>query len=138
MCVMNKLERLREEVRTAIAALPGEPVALAAAAGRALTRAVDAVRGSPPFSCSAMDGYAVRAADVTGAVRLAVSRTRYAGELPGAPLAPGSAARIFTGAPLPPAPTQSCEWRWRAKPTARSSCARRPGRARTCDRGAKT
>ena len=99
---MHKLERLREAVRGAVAALPGERVALAGAAGRALTRAVEAVRGSPPFSCSAMDGYALRAADVAGPVRLAVSRTVYAGELPGAPLAPGTAARIFTGAPLPP------------------------------------
>jgi molybdopterin molybdotransferase len=99
---MHKLERLREAVRGAVAAMPGERVALAGAAGRALTRAVEAVRGSPPFSCSAMDGYVLRAADVAGPVRLAVSRTVYAGELPGAPLAPGTAARIFTGAPLPP------------------------------------
>jgi len=49
-----------------------------------------------------MDGYALCAADVTGAARLAVSRTIYAGEPPGAPLARGTAARIFTGAPLPP------------------------------------
>ena len=99
---MDRLERLREAVRSAVAALPGERVALAGAAGRALTRAVEAVYGAPPFSCSAMDGYAVCAADVTGPARLAVSRTIYAGELPGAPLARGTAARIFTGAPLPP------------------------------------
>lgn len=99
---MDRLERLREAVRSAVAALPGERVALAGAAGRALTRAVETVNGAPPFSCSAMDGYAVCAADVTGPARLAVSRTIYAGELPGAPLARGTAVRIFTGAPLPP------------------------------------
>jgi molybdopterin molybdotransferase len=99
---MDRLERLREAVRSAVAALPGERVALAGAAGRALTRAVEAVYGAPPFSCSAMDGYAVCAADVTGPARLAVARTIYAGDLPGAPLARGTSVRIFTGAPLPP------------------------------------
>src|ERR1700682_3441648 len=99
---MDRLERLREAVRSAVAALPGERATLVGAAGRVLTRAVEAVHGAPPFSCSAMDGYALCAADVTGPARLAVSRTIYAGELPGAPLARGTAARIFTGAPLPP------------------------------------
>ena len=99
---MDKLERLRAAVRTAVASLPGERVSLARAAGRALTRHVEAVHGAPPFACSAMDGYALRTADAAGPVRLAISRTIYAGELPGAPLAPGTAARIFTGAPLPP------------------------------------
>jgi len=99
---MDKLERLREAVRTAIAALPGERVGLAGAGGRALTRAVEAVRAAPPFRCSAMDGYTIRAVDMAGPMCLAVSRTVYAGELPGASLVPGTAARIFTGAPLPP------------------------------------
>src|SRR5690242_2426677 len=99
---MDKLERLREAVRGAVTALPGERVTLLGGAGRALTQAVEAVRGSPPFSCSAMDGYAVRTADVAAPARLAVCRTVFAGELPGAPLVPGTAARIFTGAPLPP------------------------------------
>jgi molybdopterin molybdotransferase len=51
---------------------------------------------------SAMDGYAVRVADVTVAgVRLPVSQRILAGAV-GEPLQPGTAARIFTGAPVPP------------------------------------
>ena len=55
----------------------------------------------PPSDNSAMDGYAVRSADVTAAGGvLAVSQRIAAGDA-GAPLQPGSAARIFTGAPVP-------------------------------------
>jgi len=56
----------------------------------------------PPQDNSAMDGYALRLADVGQAgVVLPVSQRIAAGQAP-APLAPGSAARIFTGAPIPP------------------------------------
>ena len=56
----------------------------------------------PPADNSAMDGYALRAADVPAAgTRLAVSQRIAAGTV-GAALEPGTAARIFTGAPLPP------------------------------------
>ena len=56
----------------------------------------------PPLDNSAMDGYAVRVADVAVAgVRLPVSQRILAGSV-GTPLVPGTAARIFTGAPVPP------------------------------------
>lgn len=60
----------------------------------------------PPFDNSAMDGYAVRAAELAGAsptapVALTVQGESRAGGQPPAPLDPGSAMRIFTGAPLP-------------------------------------
>ena len=56
----------------------------------------------PPMDNSAMDGYAVRVADLgDGETRLAVSQRIAAGTV-GAALAPQSAARIFTGAPIPP------------------------------------
>ena len=60
----------------------------------------------PAWTNSAMDGYAVRAADLRGAstgrpVRLRVSQAIPAGRTPMGPLDPGSCARIFTGAPLP-------------------------------------
>jgi molybdopterin molybdotransferase len=99
---MDKLERIRLAVMAGVAPLPAEPVPLASADGRWLRRAVTAVRAAPPETCSAMDGYAVRSADVRGPVRLSVVRALYAGDAPGAPIAPGEAARIFTGAPLPP------------------------------------
>lgn len=55
----------------------------------------------PPQDNSAMDGYALRCADVPQAgAELPVSQRIAAGNA-GAPLAPGSAARIFTGAPVP-------------------------------------
>jgi len=57
----------------------------------------------PPHDNSAMDGYALRAADLNalGDTRLAVSQ-RIAAGMMGQPLAPHTAARIFTGAPIPP------------------------------------
>ena len=76
-----------------------------------LTRAQGLVLGTdllapldlPPFANSAMDGYAVRAADVQALPTvLPVSQDIPAGRTDVAPLQPGSAARIMTGAPLPP------------------------------------
>ncbi|MEJ8795948.1 gephyrin-like molybdotransferase Glp [Trinickia caryophylli] len=72
------------------------------ALGRVL--AADVVSGLdvPPMNTSAMDGYAVRTADLLrGDRRLPVSQRIAAGQMP-EPLAAGTAARIFTGAPVPP------------------------------------
>jgi molybdopterin molybdotransferase len=56
----------------------------------------------PPWDNSAMDGYAVRSADVAqGGAELEVIETVPAGHFPRRPLGPGQATRIFTGAPLP-------------------------------------
>ena len=72
-----------------------------AAAGRVLAEAQQATLDVPPLDNSAMDGYAVRVADVTSAgVCLPVSQRIPAGSV-GTTLQPGSAARIFTGAPIP-------------------------------------
>ncbi|CAB1367620.1 molybdopterin molybdotransferase MoeA [Denitratisoma oestradiolicum] len=71
------------------------------ALGRVLAEDLVSPLTVPPFDNAAMDGYALRAADVPVAgTRLPVSQRITAGAS-GAPLAPGSAARIFTGAPLP-------------------------------------
>lgn len=56
----------------------------------------------PPWDNSAMDGYAVRLADLAGSERLLRIAQRIPAGRVGVPLAPGTAARIFTGAPLPP------------------------------------
>ncbi|MBF9267336.1 molybdopterin molybdenumtransferase MoeA, partial [Acidovorax cattleyae] len=66
----------------------------------------------PPHDNSAMDGYAVRRADVAAAgaslaIELPVSQRIAAGSAP-QPLQPGTAARIFTGAPLPPGADAVC------------------------------
>jgi molybdopterin molybdotransferase len=56
----------------------------------------------PAWDNSAMDGFAVRAADCAAAVRLRVTSYVPAGGVPAGPVGPGEAARIMTGAPLPP------------------------------------
>lgn len=72
-----------------------------AAAGRVLASAQYSLLTVPPLDNSAMDGYAVRCADAsTAGVRLPISQRIPAGQV-GQPLQPGSAARIFTGAPIP-------------------------------------
>ena len=74
---------------------------LTAAAGRVLAAAQYSPVAAPPEDNSGMDGYAVRVADVAVAgTRLPVSQRIPAGTA-GAPLLPGTAARIFTGAPVP-------------------------------------
>ena len=78
-----------------------EAVDTVAAAGRVLARAQSSGLTVPPLDNSAMDGYAVRTADVAAAgARLPVAQRIPAGAV-GTPLVPGTAARIFTGAPLP-------------------------------------
>lgn len=80
--------------------LPAEDVAVAACAGRWLARDVAALRDQPWADLSAMDGYAVRAAEWPGPWQ--VTATSSAGDGARAPLLPGAACRIFTGAPVPP------------------------------------
>ncbi len=77
-------------------------VPLTAAAGRVLADDVRAATALPPFDNSAMDGYAVRAADIaTVPVLLPVPEDIPAGRLGIPALAPGTAHRIMTGAPMP-------------------------------------
>lgn len=78
-----------------------EEVPLARANGRVLARTVTARRSQPPFAASAMDGYAVRAADAVTGARLRVIGQAAAGHRFAGMVGPGQAARIFTGAPLP-------------------------------------
>jgi len=78
-----------------------ERVPLSAALGRVLAEPVSSLIDVPGWDYSAMDGYAVRAADVPApGTALPISQRIPAGSSP-QPLAPGSAARIFTGAPIP-------------------------------------
>ena len=104
---MISLEEARARVLADCPPGPPQPVALADALGLVLAEDVDAAEAVPPFASSAMDGYAVRAADVLGAAgtapaRLRVTGTLAAGAAPAAPVGPGEAIRIMTGAPLPP------------------------------------
>jgi molybdopterin molybdotransferase len=82
--------------------MPGEPVAIEAAHGRTLAEALAARLTQPPFDASAMDGYAVRAADVARLpATLDVIGQAAAGHPFSGTVAAGQAVRIFTGAPLP-------------------------------------
>lgn len=79
-----------------------EEVPLAAALGRVLADEVLANRDVPPSDVSAMDGFAVRSADLAaGGVLLTVVEDIRAGDRPQRRLAAGECARIMTGAPLP-------------------------------------
>ena len=81
-----------------------EEVPLIAAAGRVLAKPVSARRDQPPFSGSAMDGYAVAEAHPGG--RYAVIGESAAGHRFDGPVGPGEAVRIFTGAPVPEGATR--------------------------------
>ena len=96
--VDEALARLLEDV----APTETELLPLHEAAGRVLAGDIVALRTQPPFDASAMDGYAVRAADV----QVVGARLRVIGEAPAGRLFPGTvgpheAVRIFTGAPMP-------------------------------------
>lgn len=80
-----------------------EAVALTAASGRVVAADVVAPVNLPPFDNSAVDGYAVRHADLAadGETHLRVAGRLTAGAAPATGLAPGTALRIFTGAPMP-------------------------------------
>jgi len=83
------------------APLGTETVPLTQAAGRVLARDVVARRTQPPFAASAMDGYAVKAAEVeTGAMFRVIGESAAGAGFSGR-VGPGQALRIFTGAPVP-------------------------------------
>jgi molybdopterin molybdotransferase len=83
--------------------LAAEAVPLAQAHGRVLAADVAALRTQPPADVSAMDGYAVRSADVVQApVKLRLVGEVAAGHPFRGAVGPGAAARIFTGGVLPP------------------------------------
>ncbi len=87
-----------------IPALPGEEsVPLAAAAGRVLARPLLAPQPLPPFFNTAVDGYAFRHQDLAprGESRLRLQGRVAAGQA-AQPIAPGTAQRVLTGAPMPP------------------------------------
>lgn len=78
-----------------------EVVPLAAASGRSLADAVRSPLDLPPFRNSQMDGVAVRAVDAVPGARLPIVGEVAAAPGEPAPLAPGTAVRIMTGAPVP-------------------------------------
>ena len=98
MPVAEALQRVLADAK----ALPPEMAPLADALGRVLTEDAAALRTQPPAAVSAMDGYALRASDVTHApVTLKLIGEVAAGHPFDGKVGPGEAARIFTGGVLP-------------------------------------
>ncbi len=96
------VEAALERILDGVTPLEAEPVDLLAAAGRVLAADLAARLTQPPFDASAMDGYAVRAADVaTLPATLRLIGESAAGHAFTGTVHAGEAARIFTGAPLP-------------------------------------
>lgn len=81
--------------------LSTETIPLRTANGRVLAQSVTALRDQPPFAASAMDGYAVRDAEVMPGATFKVIGEAAAGNRFDGTVAPGQAVRIFTGAPVP-------------------------------------
>ncbi|HEX6589701.1 MAG TPA: gephyrin-like molybdotransferase Glp [Longimicrobiales bacterium] len=95
-----------ERILAATHRTQAETIALDDAAGRVTAAAVQAPTPHPPWTNSAMDGFAVHAADVLGATRgspkhLRVIENVPAGAFPTRPVGAGEAIRVMTGAPLP-------------------------------------
>ncbi len=89
-------------VLESVVALGAEQVKLEQSLGRVLAEEVRANRDQPPFDISAMDGYALRSADLAGIpATLEIIEDIKAGDLPTKTLTPGQCARIMTGAPMP-------------------------------------
>ncbi len=101
-----QLEEALERLCSVIPPASGEEVSLAAAAGRIAARQVLSPIDLQPFDNSAMDGYAVRAADVGSAslerpVQLRVAARTPAGEVLAQTIRNGECVRLFTGSVLP-------------------------------------
>ena len=115
-------------VLAGVSVLPAEQVPLLAALGRVLAQDVVAKDSLPPFSNSSMDGYALRAADLSGAsaekpATLQVVGDVAAGAVLDVTVGPGTAVRIMTGAPVPagadavvPVEDTNESWRDRERP----------------------
>jgi molybdopterin molybdotransferase len=98
---MLALEEARARILAALAPTAAETVALPEAWNRVLARPVTARLTQPPADVSAMDGYAVRAADAVAGARLAVIGAAPAGHPFAGEVGPGQAVRIFTGGFVP-------------------------------------
>ena len=98
LSVKDAQKRVLEQVRTKDAEL----VSLGCALGRVLAEDIRANRNQPPFDVSAMDGFALRSADLKQApVVLMIVEDIKAGDMPKHALRPGQCSRIMTGAPIP-------------------------------------
>ena len=103
---MLELEEARQRLLDAIQPLPAEKAQLRDAAGRVLAQEVVSPIDLPAFDNSAMDGYAVRSADLVSASAESPANLKLAGHVPAGAVftdtvQSGSCVRLFTGSPLP-------------------------------------
>jgi molybdopterin molybdotransferase len=99
--IMPTFDDARRLILSSVTPLGVERVGLLESAGRVLAEDVIAPWNMPLFDSSAMDGFAVRAANCGEPVRLKITGYIPAGKLSVAPLEPGCAIKIMTGAPVP-------------------------------------
>lgn len=104
---MLSVEEARRRVLDAVQVMERIPIPVSEAAGFAVADDLTAPHPLPRFDNSAMDGYAVRAADTTGASESSPADLKVIGEVqagraPGIEVEAGTAVRIMTGAPIPP------------------------------------
>ena len=121
---MDPVETHLAEVLATIRPLPPARLALEAAEGGVLAEPATAAGSLPPFDNSSMDGYAVHASDVAAAaadapVTLPVADQIPAGDSRTLTVAPGTCARIMTGAPLPGGADAVVPVEWTSGGTAR-------------------
>jgi molybdopterin molybdotransferase len=102
---MLSVSEARERILNVFQPLGTELVALERCAGRVLAEDILAGIDYPLFDNSAMDGFALHAADLDSHMPLAVVADIHAGDNAELPLQPGQCARIMTGAPVPPGAT---------------------------------
>src|SRR4030088_169869 len=99
---MISVEAALERLLAPLKPLAAEQIPVSHGLGRVLAEDIVSRRTQPPFAVSAMDGYAVRAADVAKVpARLKIVAEIPAGAGFGGTIGAGETARIFTGAPLP-------------------------------------
>jgi molybdopterin molybdotransferase len=103
---MISFDQARDRILAAAPSPRRERVQLLGALNRVLAEDVAAPRDAPPWDNTAVDGFAVRAADTAGAAperpaSLTVIETVPAGRMPSRTVGPGQATRIMTGAPMP-------------------------------------
>ncbi|MFZ5440765.1 MAG: gephyrin-like molybdotransferase Glp [Myxococcota bacterium] len=97
------VDEARARILGSLPPLAVETVTIDEALGRALAEELRVARTLPPWDNSAMDGYAVRSADLASPpTTLKVSQKIFAGDRPTEPVLPATCARIMTGAPMPP------------------------------------
>ena len=106
MSGLRTVEEHLDVILAAVTATPAETLPLAEARGRTLREPVTAAVDIPVFDNSAMDGFAIRYADAAAAAMDAPVHLTVVADLPAGtdldpPLAPGQAARIMTGSPVP-------------------------------------